>query len=72
LLANGVSRDFGAKTESALSLTLSLKGEGTVRCALVFPCQPICAGVNQFFQQAQTSPLSLQGEGGGRGLRTFT
>ncbi|PWU28728.1 hypothetical protein DK254_23265 [Pseudomonas sp. RW407] len=36
LLANGASRDFGTKTESTLSLTLSLKGEGTVGQSWVF------------------------------------
>ncbi len=39
LFANGVlSERLGVASKSALSLTLSLKGEGTVRSALVFLC----------------------------------
>jgi hypothetical protein len=36
----------GARIKNALSLTLSLKGEGTVRCDLVFPSQPANTAVS--------------------------
>jgi hypothetical protein len=40
LLANEASRNSVARPESALSLTLSLKGEGTVRSVGIFLSQP--------------------------------
>jgi len=47
LLAKGVLPVASAPVlKNALSLTLSLKGEGTVRCGLVFLSQPAKAAVS--------------------------